>query len=158
MSDAVTLSRKVLLLFNFTPLQEVMITYSMTNILVKEPQEVFCLVICRLWILRTTCPYHCIDIIFSTAITWWKPSIFIVICIDMKHINHYFISINEPFPCLYWMKLTLKLLKQLLLEVCPSEQNLSFVVPSIIASQYDFPSTPRGNVTFLSIIWHKLLL
>jgi hypothetical protein len=28
-------------------LQKVMITYSMTNILVKEPQEVFCLVICR---------------------------------------------------------------------------------------------------------------
>ncbi len=27
---------------------------------------------------------------------------------------------------------------------------------SIIASQYDFPSTPRGNAIFFSIIWHKL--
>ncbi len=39
-----------------------------------------------------------------------------------------------------------------------SEQNLSFVIPIIIASQYDFPSTARGNATFFSIIWHKLLL
>ena len=119
MSDAVTLSRKSFASVQFTPLQKVMITYSMTNIPVKEPQEVFCLVICRFWFLRITCPSPCIDINLSTAITWWKPSIFIVICIDMKHINHYFISITEPFPCLYWIKLTLKLLKQLLLEVCP---------------------------------------
>ena len=93
----------------FTPLQKVMITYSMTNILVKEPQEVLCLVICRFWFLRITCPSLCIDINLLTAITWWKTSIFIVICIDMKHMNHYFITITEPFPCLYWMKLTLKL-------------------------------------------------
>jgi len=65
-------------LIQFTPLQKVMITYSMTNILVKEPQEVFCLVICRFWILRITCPSPCIDINFSTAITCWRPSIFIV--------------------------------------------------------------------------------
>ncbi len=104
---------------HFTQLQKVIITYSMTNILVKEPQVVFCLVICRFWILRITCPSPCIDIFFSTVITWWKPSIFLVICIDMKHINHCFISITESFPCLYWMKLTLKLLEQLLLEVCP---------------------------------------
>ncbi len=39
-----------------------------------------------------------------------------------------------------------------------SEQNLSFVIASIIASQYDFPSTARGNATFSSIICHKLLL
>ncbi len=39
-----------------------------------------------------------------------------------------------------------------------SEQNLSLVIASIIASQYDFPSTARGNGTFFSIIWHKLPL
>ncbi len=32
------------------------------------------------------------------------------------------------------------------------------MIPSINASQYDFPSTPAGNATFFSIIWHKLLL
>ncbi len=74
----------------------------------------------------------------------------------MKHIDYYLISVTEPFPCLYWIKLTLKLIKQLLLEVCPQWAELLFVIPSIIASQYDFPSTPRGNATFFSIIWHKL--
>ncbi len=39
-----------------------------------------------------------------------------------------------------------------------SEQNLLFVIASIIASQYDFPSTAIINATFFSIIWHKLLL
>ncbi len=39
-----------------------------------------------------------------------------------------------------------------------SEQNLLFVIASIIASQYDFPSTTKGNATFFSIIWHTLLL
>ncbi len=39
-----------------------------------------------------------------------------------------------------------------------SEQTLLFVIASIIASQYDFPSTARGNATFFNIIWHKLLL
>ncbi len=39
-----------------------------------------------------------------------------------------------------------------------SEQNLLFVIASIIASQYDFPSTPTDNATFFSIIWHKILL
>ncbi len=29
-----------------------------------------------------------------------------------------------------------------------SEQNLLFVIASIIASQYDFPSTAGGNATF----------
>ncbi len=38
------------------------------------------------------------------------------------------------------------------------EQNLSFVNPRSISSQYDFPYTPMGNATFFSIIWHKLLL
>ena len=136
-----------------------MIAYSMTNILYKEPQEMFCLVICRFWILRVTCPSPCIDINLSTAVTCWKPSIFIVICIDVKHINHYFISITEPFPCLYWIKLTLKLLKHFYcLKFALSEQSLLFVIPSIIASQYDFPSTITGNATSFSIIWHKLLL
>jgi hypothetical protein len=36
----------------------------------------------------------------STVITWWKPTIFLAICIDLKHIDHYLISITEPFPCL----------------------------------------------------------
>ncbi len=31
-----------------------------------------------------------------------------------------------------------------------SEQYLSFVIASIIASQYDFPSTAKGNATFFS--------
>ncbi len=39
-----------------------------------------------------------------------------------------------------------------------SEQDLLFVIASIIASQYDFPSTAGGNATFFNIIWHKLLL
>ena len=39
-----------------------------------------------------------------------------------------------------------------------SEQNLLFVIASVIASQYDFPSTVGGNATFFSIIWHELLL
>ncbi len=34
-------------------------------------------------------------------------------------IDKYLISVTEPFPWLYWIKLTLKLLKQLLHEVCP---------------------------------------
>jgi hypothetical protein len=29
---------------------------------------------------------------------------------------------------------------------------LFFVIPSIIASQYDFPSTSTGNATYISII------
>ncbi len=37
-----------------------------------------------------------------------------------------------------------------------SEQNLLFVIASIIASQYDFPFTPTGNAFFFSIIWHTL--
>ncbi len=41
---------------------------------------------------------------------------------------------------------------------CGGNGYLSFVIASIIASQYDFPSTARGNATFFGIIWHKLLL
>ena len=39
--------------------------------------------------------------------------------VRLLSIHQYPISVTEPFPCLYWIKLTLKLLKQLLLEVCP---------------------------------------
>jgi hypothetical protein len=39
-----------------------------------------------------------------------------------------------------------------------SEQNLSFVIASNIASQYDFPSTARGNAFYFSNIRHKLIL
>ncbi len=39
-----------------------------------------------------------------------------------------------------------------------SKQNLPFLIPSSIASQYDFPSTPTDNPTMFSIIWRKLLL
>ncbi len=47
MTDAVTLSRKGFAPSQFTQLQKVMITYSMTYILVNKPKKVFCLVICR---------------------------------------------------------------------------------------------------------------
>ncbi len=39
--------------------------------------------------------------------------------VRLLSIDKYLISVTEPFPCLYWIKLTLKLLKQLLHEVCP---------------------------------------
>ncbi len=40
--------------------------------------------------------------------------------VRLSSIDKYLISVTEPFPCLYdWIKLTLKLLKQLLHEVCP---------------------------------------
>ncbi len=53
-------------------------------------------------------------------ITWLKfledPEQFLV---RLLSIDKYLISVTEPFPCSYWIKLTLKLLKQLLHEVCP---------------------------------------
>ncbi len=53
-------------------------------------------------------------------ITWLEffedPEQFLV---RLSSIDKYLISVTEPFPCLYWIKLTLKLLKQLLHEVCP---------------------------------------
>ncbi len=53
-------------------------------------------------------------------ITWHElledPEQFLV---RLLSIDRYLISVTEPFPCFYWIKLTLKLLKQLLHEVCP---------------------------------------
>ncbi len=53
-------------------------------------------------------------------ITWLEfledPEQFLV---RLLSIDKYLISVTEPFLCSYWMKLTLKLLKQLLHEVCP---------------------------------------
>ncbi len=53
-------------------------------------------------------------------ITWLEfledPEQFLV---RFLSIDKYLISVTEPFLCLYWTKLTLKLLKQLLHEVCP---------------------------------------
>ena len=53
-------------------------------------------------------------------ITWLEfledPEQFLV---RLLSIDKYLIRVTEPFLCLYWIKLTLKLLKQLLLEVCP---------------------------------------
>ncbi len=74
------------------------------------------------------------------------PEQFLVMLLS---IDQYFISITEPFPCLYWINLTLKLLKQLLLEVYPKWAEVVVWDLIIIASQYDFPSTARGNATFL---------
>ncbi len=56
----------------------------------------------------------------NPCITWLEfledPEQFLV---RLLSIDKYLISVSEPFPCLYWTKLTLKILKQLLLEVCP---------------------------------------
>ncbi len=53
-------------------------------------------------------------------ITWLEfledPEQFLV---RLLSIDKYLMSVTEPFPCLYWLKLTLKLLKQLLHKVCP---------------------------------------
>ncbi len=53
-------------------------------------------------------------------ITWLEfledPELFLV---RLLSIDKYLISVTEPFPSLYWIKLNLKLLKQLLHEVCP---------------------------------------
>ncbi len=53
-------------------------------------------------------------------ITWLEfledPKQFLV---RLLSIDKYLIIVNDSFPCLYWIKLTLKLLKQLLHEVCP---------------------------------------
>ncbi len=53
-------------------------------------------------------------------ITWLEflrdPEQFLV---RLLSIDKYLISFTEPIPCLYWIKLTMKLLKQLLHEVCP---------------------------------------
>ncbi len=38
--------------------------------------------------------------------------------VRLLSIDKYLTSVTEPFPCLYWIKLTLNLLKQLLHEVC----------------------------------------
>ncbi len=53
-------------------------------------------------------------------ITWLEflegPEQFLV---RLLTIDKYLIGVAESFPCLYWIKLILKLLKQLLHEVCP---------------------------------------
>ncbi len=53
-------------------------------------------------------------------ITWLEfledPEQFLV---RFLSIDKYLICATEPFPCLNWIKLTLKLLKQCLHEVCP---------------------------------------
>jgi hypothetical protein len=45
--------------------------------------------------------------------------------VRVSSIDKYLINVTEPFPCLYLTKLTLKLLKQLLHEVCPQWAELA---------------------------------
>ncbi len=91
-------------------------------------------------------------------ITWLEfledPEQFLV---RLSSIDKHIISVTEPFPCLYWIKLTLKRSNSCM-KFALSEQNLSFMIASIIASQYDFPSTPTGVVGRLDMYRTKVLL
>ncbi len=87
----------------FTQLWKDMITFNTTYKLVNEPQEVFCLVISRFWILRITCPCPCIDINLPTVITWWTQSNCLVICLLWNTFTIYLVSVAEQFSSLYWL-------------------------------------------------------
>ncbi len=78
--------------------------------------------------------------------------------VRLSSIDQYLISVTEPFLCLYWIKLTLKLLKQLLLEVCPQWAELVvcdfyYHCPPVWLSIHS-----QRKCNLFSIIWHKLLL
>ncbi len=107
-----------------TTLQKDMITYSTTDILVNELQEVFGLVIWWSWILRTTCPCPCIDINLPAVISWWTPSNCLVICILWNTFTHYLVSATEQFPCLSYLTYLKTAQTSLVFEVWPQQAEL----------------------------------
>ena len=62
----------------FTQSQKIMISYSTTYILVKKAQEMFCLVIHGLFVLKVGCPSSSSYINLPSVVTWWIPSNFFV--------------------------------------------------------------------------------